>query len=56
MDGMLYLSLPPLEGMNNMKNTPDKTSKYREDSLSLIGAVALGTGAMIRTAIWAEPS
>ncbi len=36
-----------------MKNTPDRTSKYRADSLSLIGAVALGTGVMIGAGIFA---
>jgi len=29
-----------------MDASPDKTSKYQADSLSLIGAVALGTGVM----------
>jgi len=34
-----------------MKNSPDRTSKYRADSLSLIGAVALGTGFLGATAL-----
>ena len=36
-----------------MKNMSDKTSKYQADSLSLIGAVALGTGVMIGAGIFA---
>ena len=36
-----------------MENTPDRTSKYQADSLSLIGAVALGTGVMIGAGIFA---
>lgn len=36
-----------------MEKTPDRTSKYRADSLSLIGAVALGTGVMIGAGIFA---
>ncbi len=39
--------------MKSMKKTPDRTSKYRVDSLSLIGAVALGTGVMIGAGIFA---
>jgi hypothetical protein len=39
--------------MSDMKNTPDRTSEYRADSLSLIGAVALGTGVMIGAGIFA---
>jgi hypothetical protein len=30
-----------------MKNIPDRTSEFKADSLSLMGAFALGTGAMI---------
>lgn len=36
-----------------MKDTSDRTSKYQADSLSLIGAVALGTGVMIGAGIFA---
>ena len=36
-----------------MDATPDRTSKYQADSLSLIGAVALGTGVMIGAGIFA---
>jgi amino acid transporter len=36
-----------------MKKTTDRTSKYQENSLSLIGAVALGTGVMIGAGIFA---
>ena len=36
-----------------MENTSDRTSKYQADSLSLIGAVALGTGVMIGAGIFA---
>jgi len=36
-----------------MKDLPDRTSKYKADSLSLIGAVALGTGVMIGAGIFA---
>ena len=36
-----------------MKQASDRTSKYRADSLSLIGAVALGTGVMIGAGIFA---
>ena len=36
-----------------MKKMPDRTSKYQADSLSLIGAVALGTGVMIGAGIFA---
>jgi amino acid transporter len=36
-----------------MKNMTDRTSKYQADSLSLIGAVALGTGVMIGAGIFA---
>ncbi len=36
-----------------MNNISDRTSKYRADSLSLIGAVALGTGVMIGAGIFA---
>jgi len=36
-----------------MKNMTDRTSKYKADSLSLIGAVALGTGVMIGAGIFA---
>ncbi len=39
--------------MKNMENTPDRNSKYQADSLSLIGAVALGTGVMIGAGIFA---
>ncbi len=35
------------------EKTSDRTSKYRADSLSLIGAVALGTGVMIGAGIFA---
>ena len=39
-----------------MKDTPDRTTKYQADSLSLIGAIALGTGVMIGAGIfqWAH--
>ena len=36
-----------------MKGMPDRTSKYQADSLSLIGAIALGTGVMIGAGIFA---
>ncbi|MFT7457987.1 MAG: amino acid transporter [Planctomycetota bacterium] len=36
-----------------MENTSDRSSKYQADSLSLIGAVALGTGVMIGAGIFA---
>ncbi len=36
-----------------MIDTPDRTTKYQADSLSLIGAVALGTGVMIGAGIFA---
>ncbi|MFH1346343.1 MAG: APC family permease [Pseudomonadota bacterium] len=36
-----------------MGATPDRTSKYQADSLSLIGAVAMGTGVMIGAGIFA---
>ena len=36
-----------------MSNTPDRSTKYQADSLSLIGAVALGTGVMIGAGIFA---
>lgn len=36
-----------------MKLTPDRTSEYQANSLSLIGAVALGTGVMIGAGIFA---
>jgi len=36
-----------------MDATPDRTSKYQTDSLSLIGAVSLGTGVMIGAGIFA---
>ena len=36
-----------------MEDTPDRASKYQADSLSLIGAVALGTGVMIGAGIFA---
>ena len=39
--------------MNRMESTPDRTTKYQADSLSLIGAVALGTGVMIGAGIFA---
>ena len=39
--------------MNRMENTPDRTTKYQADSLSLIGAIALGTGVMIGAGIFA---
>ena len=35
------------------KDKHDRTSKYQADSLSLIGAVALGTGVMIGAGIFA---
>jgi amino acid transporter len=37
----------------HMSTTPDSSSKYQADSLSLIGAVALGTGVMIGAGIFA---
>jgi len=36
-----------------MKTTEDRTSRYRKDSLTLVGAVALGTGVMIGAGIFA---
>lgn len=36
-----------------MKHTHDRDSKYQADSLSLVGAVALGTGVMIGAGIFA---
>ena len=36
-----------------MEDTSDRTTKYQADSLSLIGAVALGTGVMIGAGIFA---
>lgn len=36
-----------------MKTTEDRTSHYRKDSLTLVGAVALGTGVMIGAGIFA---
>ena len=36
-----------------MKDMPDRTTKYQADSLSLIGAIALGTGVMIGAGIFA---
>ena len=36
-----------------MKMTHDRSSKYKADSLSLIGAIALGTGVMIGAGIFA---
>lgn len=36
-----------------MKDTPDRSTKYQADSLSLIGAIALGTGVMIGAGIFA---
>ncbi len=36
-----------------MKTDQDRTTKYREDSLTLVGAVALGTGVMIGAGIFA---
>lgn len=36
-----------------MESTPDRKSKYKADSLSLIGAIALGTGVMIGAGIFA---
>ena len=36
-----------------MESAPDRTTKYQADSLSLIGAVALGTGVMIGAGIFA---
>ncbi len=36
-----------------METSPERTSKYQSDSLSLIGAVALGTGVMIGAGIFA---
>ncbi len=36
-----------------MKDTDDRTSTYQADSLSLIGAIALGTGVMIGAGIFA---
>ncbi len=36
-----------------MDAAPDRTSKYQADSLSLIGAVAMGTGVMIGAGIFA---
>ena len=36
-----------------MNNNEDRTSHYRKDSLTLVGAVALGTGVMIGAGIFA---
>jgi amino acid transporter len=36
-----------------MKNSEDKKTQYRKDSLSLVGAIALGTGVMIGAGIFA---
>ena len=36
-----------------MMNTQDRTSNYQADSLSLVGAIALGTGVMIGAGIFA---
>ena len=36
-----------------MEDTSDRTSKYKADSLSPIGVVALGTGVMIGAGIFA---
>ncbi|NQV25936.1 MAG: APC family permease [Rhodopirellula sp.] len=36
-----------------MEGAPDRTAKYQADSLSLIGAIALGTGVMIGAGIFA---
>lgn len=36
-----------------MESQKDRTSKYRKDSLTLVGAVALGTGVMIGAGIFA---
>ncbi len=36
-----------------MKTTEDRTSQYRKDSLTLVGAVALGTGVMVGAGIFA---
>lgn len=36
-----------------MNTTEDRTSRYRKDSLTLVGAVALGTGVMIGAGIFA---
>jgi amino acid transporter len=36
-----------------MNTTEDRTSQYRKDSLTLVGAVALGTGVMIGAGIFA---
>ncbi len=38
-----------------MKSTPDGTTDYQADSLSLTGAIALGTSVMIGTGILALP-
>jgi amino acid transporter len=35
-----------------MEHSADRTSKYQENSLTLIGAVALGTGVMIGAGIF----
>ncbi len=37
----------------DMNTTEDRTSQYRKDSLTLVGAVALGTGVMIGAGIFA---
>jgi len=36
----------------NMNTNEDRTSRYRRDSLILVGAVALGTGVMIGAGIF----
>jgi|GEM_PF-2506985 len=36
-----------------MMNTQDRTSNYQADSLSLVGAISLGTGVMIGAGIFA---
>ncbi|MGA8010495.1 MAG: hypothetical protein WCA24_14015, partial [Thiomonas sp.] len=37
----------------DMNTTEDRTPRYRKNSLTLVGAVALGTGVMIGAGIFA---
>jgi len=42
-----------MKGLNKMKHSEDRAPKYQENSLTLTGAVALGTGVMIGAGIFA---
>jgi len=49
----LYLNVFNKGNMSkNMNTNEDRTSRYRRDSLILVGAVALGTGVMIGAGIF----